>query len=56
MDTSTTPPECKSCHPTCASCTGPADNECKTCAPPKMKTPDNECVLTCLAGSFMVNG
>ncbi|KAG8803031.1 hypothetical protein FRC16_007712 [Serendipita sp. 398] len=44
---------CKSCHPDCATCTGPGFNECSTCVDSSpIRTSNNRCVKTCAKSEY----
>lgn len=42
---------CQSCHKSCATCSGPGDNQCLTC-PDKLHFHNNTCLLQCPAGWY----
>jgi hypothetical protein len=50
-DVTTTPISCKACHPTCAICTGPTNNDCFSCKGVGVLQRDRTC--GCRQGSYM---
>lgn len=43
---------CVSCHISCETCSGPADDDCETCPPASSKLYQGRCLTSCPTGTF----